>query len=105
MSQDTSKKELREKIVKEGRVKLAQVVFSQKLYSNNTTSPIEIHSQEIVEIGVDDLVNVIATTVREVLDRLSKKSSHYTEDCLVADGLDEWAVSYGVIQQEREKWL
>ena len=45
----------------------------------------------------------IRTEKLKLLDNLERKSTHYTPDGLVADGLDPWAVSVSTINAERNK--
>lgn len=74
--------ELREAILKQGTVKKAKITFSQKMYSNNTASPIEMSNQDIVEIGIDDLMHLISThVVRARVDELQgiRSSVHYSD--------------------------
>ena len=54
-----SEQELREKLLKDYKVSKVSVTISQKIYSNNTVSPVEMKNQDIVEIGIDDLVDLI----------------------------------------------
>lgn len=50
---------LRTAILKTATVRRAKVTVSQKMFSNNTVSPPEMSNQEIVEIGIDDLMQVL----------------------------------------------
>lgn len=53
--------ELRKAILKKGTVKKSKITISQNFNSNGTVSPIKSSNQEIVEIGVDDLMHLITT--------------------------------------------
>lgn len=77
MTHQTSNTDLREQVLKAAKVSKASVTFSQKIYSNNTEGPIETTNQEIVEIGIDDLMQLIeaheaAATQTARLNELSK---------------------------------
>lgn len=54
-----SKDELRKQILKSGKVCQSSWSVSAKMYSNGSRSPIKSKSQEIVEIGIDDLMGLI----------------------------------------------
>jgi hypothetical protein len=56
--------DLREEILKAGTVRFASGSFIQKHYSNGTVSPIEHKVQEVVEIGIDDLMQLITLRTR-----------------------------------------
>jgi hypothetical protein len=64
---------LRQQILKDGTVHYMTGAFSQKHYSNGTVSPIEHKAQEVVEIGIDDLMELVtayaATVEREAAIR------------------------------------
>ena len=47
--------------------------------------------------------SLIRTEKLKLLDNLERKSTHYTPDGLVADGLDPWAVSVSTINATRNK--
>lgn len=51
-------KELRQQILKAGTIRFASGSFTQKHFSDGTVSPIEHKVQEIVEIGLDDLMQL-----------------------------------------------
>ncbi len=59
--------ELREQILKLGTVRFAAGVFKQKQYDDGSVSKIEHSVQEIVEIGVDDLMQLIAAHNRTLI--------------------------------------
>ena len=76
-----SKQQLREDILKAGKVRKASVTISQKMYSNGTSSPLETKNQDIVEIGIDALMQAfesfhtgeVERAVREArIDELDK---------------------------------
>jgi len=54
-----SEQERQRKLLKDYKVSKVSVTISQKIYSNNTVSPVEMKNQDIVEIGIDDLVDLI----------------------------------------------
>jgi hypothetical protein len=63
--------ELREKILKQGKVSKASATISQKMYENFTMSPLEIRNQDIVEIGIDDLITLFSTELeKEIIKEL-----------------------------------
>jgi hypothetical protein len=61
--------ELRQQILKAGLVRKGLVTFSQKQYSNGSASPLETKSQDIIEIGIDDLMQLIATDRQKAVER------------------------------------
>jgi len=63
---------LKQQILKAGNVRFASGAFTQKHYSNGTVSPIEHKVQEIVEIGIDDLMHLVQAHTSAVLDRVEK---------------------------------
>ena len=65
----TDLQQLRETILKDGKVTKGSVTFSQKIYSNNTESPVSVKSQEVVEIGIDDLMQAITATIEAEVAR------------------------------------
>lgn len=56
---------LRKQILKAGKVRMPSVTISQKMYSNGMSSPIESKNQEIVEIGIDDLMVLVTAEVEK----------------------------------------
>ena len=56
-----------------------------------------------VEAVVKDIKQLIRTEKLKLLNELERKSTHYTPDGLVADGLDPWAVSVATINAVRNK--
>lgn len=61
--------ELRQQILKAGTVRFATGSFAQKYYSNGTVSPIEQKVQEIVEIGIDTLMELITAQATAAQER------------------------------------
>ena len=77
--------------------------LSSWLYENYTTvyEASEMRGDYLVPHSVDDIMQLITADRNALLDRLTKKSKHYTADGLVADALDPWAVPMSVIEAER----
>ena len=65
MTNIDARSELEKKIRKQGTVRFASGSFTQKYYSNGTASPIEHKVQEIIEIGIDDLMQAVDSYVGE----------------------------------------
>ncbi len=65
--------ELRKAILKAGHVRMGKVTFQQKVYENGWSEPVTSGSQDIVEIGIDDLMQLIesyASTKAEAAAKL-----------------------------------
>jgi len=58
-------KNLRKEILKAGTVRMTKVVVSQKIYSNGYASELISKNQQVVEIGIDDLMGLIKQEVQE----------------------------------------
>lgn len=61
--------ELRQAILKKGTVRMAKITVSQNINSNGTVSPLKSSNQEVVEIGIDDLMHFITTHTLRALER------------------------------------
>jgi len=89
MTQDNTRdRELRENILRVGKVTKGIITFSQKNYAKSDGSvwgePITIENQDIVEVGIDDLMKLINTHTKELLAEIKsqlpemEKLSDYT---------------------------
>lgn len=72
--------ELRKAILKEATVKKAKITFSRKMYSNDTVSPVEMSNQDIVEIGIDDLMQLILAHTEAKIEKTKQKMAMCTDD-------------------------
>lgn len=71
---------LREQILKQGKVSKAKVVYSQRMYDNGTMSPMVTSSQDIVEIGIEELMFLIHQSNNDLIREIEGKVEALRQD-------------------------
>ncbi len=101
--QELDKGELRRTILRRATVRSSEVIFSQTMGSNGVVLPPKMSHQEIVEIGIDDLMQLITQHDIAFLESVRKTGipgfnrGHLTDDYIAGfcEATRKWRQAIG----------
>lgn len=97
--------EMRTAILKHGNVRKCKITVGRKLYSNGTISPVESKTQDIVEIGIDDLMDIVSAHLQAAVADKNNEIVKLRADIAYAIGrFQGMEMDSAYLEQEYPEW-